>query len=469
MKKINYLFFIITITLSLISSCTRNEKDNFGNSINPFLIQYLHVQKIENPISASFIDTLIKNSDWVNVSQLYVTSSVKLIYLPLKYHLNNTGIVFLYNLNTRQVFYSHIAEIQLNYTTANTISNIFKNRAIDVLGNFYRYVNHDFTGSIRAYSLNNNFLWEFGFKNGVKKFEKTITKQSKRASKNIDTQIISNSVASSNIKEESCFDWYLVTWYDDGTSDWRFIGTTCYNDCLETIGITIDSTRIKTDCSGDRGGGGGSGETNNTITNNVKEPCLKKLISNLQNSNKINNSIGGILQSIFGVNDYVNLTFEENNDLKNSNGQTLNGQATSLGNGNFGVTLNANALSPYSQERKTLTIMHEVLHDYFFYKYNNPSQNGHTRMVTSYIDKMANSLEDLYPAMKAHHDVTIALCLDNLSSSVGNGANQIDPSIFNRVVLESGLSLGGWKGLADQAKYSYSNLATKAPCGGKGN
>ena len=204
MKKINYLFFIITITLSLISSCTRNEKDNFGNSINPFLIQYLHVQKIENPISASFIDTLIKNSDWVNVSQLYVTSSVILIYLPLKYHLNNTGIVFLYNLNTRQVFYSHIAEIQLNYTTANTISNIFKNRAIDVLGNFYRYVNHDFTGSIRAYSLNNNFLWEFGFKNGVKKFEKTITKQSKRASKNIDTQIISNSVASSNIKEESC-------------------------------------------------------------------------------------------------------------------------------------------------------------------------------------------------------------------------------------------------------------------------
>jgi hypothetical protein len=71
--------------------------------------------------------------------------------------------------------------------------------------------------------------------------------------------------------------------------------------------------------------------------------------------------------------------------------------------------------------------------------------------------------------MKAYHDVTIALCLDNLSSSVGTGANQIDPSIFNRVVLESGLSLGGWKGLADQAKYSYSNLATKAPCGGKGN
>ena len=89
MKKINYLFFIITITLSLISSCTRNEKDNFGNSINPFLIQYLHVQKTENPISASFIDTLIQNSDWVNVSQLFITSSVKLIYLPLKYHLNN--------------------------------------------------------------------------------------------------------------------------------------------------------------------------------------------------------------------------------------------------------------------------------------------------------------------------------------------------------------------------------------------
>jgi hypothetical protein len=227
---------------------------------------------------------------------------------------------------------------------------------------------------------------------------------------------------------------------------------------------------VKLDCAGGSGGGGGgSSTTNSTVKNKVKDPCLRKLITNLQNSNKINNAIGKILQSIFDVNDKVNLTFEENNNLKNSGGDILNGQAVGLGNGNYTVTLNALALSQFSQERKTLTIMHEVLHDYFYIKYNNPTQNGHTRMITAYLDKMASSLEDLYPAMRAHHDVTLALCLDNLYSSVGSAAGQINLSVFNSVVLECGLSLGGWASVAKQAKYPYSDFATKTPCSEAGN
>jgi hypothetical protein len=71
--------------------------------------------------------------------------------------------------------------------------------------------------------------------------------------------------------------------------------------------------------------------------------------------------------------------------------------------------------------------------------------------------------------MRAHHDVTLALCLEDLSSSVGSAAGQINPSVFNSVVLECGLSLGSWESVANQAKYSYSDFATKTPCSDTGN
>ena len=472
MKKNTYLFLIIACMSFAISACNHTKKDTVEDNTSGtknFLVHYLDLQKIENPTASSFIDTLITKSDWGNVAQSYISNSVKLIYLPVKYNSNNIGIVFLYNTNTEQIYYSHIAEVQSNASSVAASPQIVNNQTVKVIADFYRCHINDFTGSIKAFSITNNFLWEFGYVHGTKKFEKTITASADHQAISIGGQIKTNSVQAHDVKSDGCLDWYIVTWYDDGSSDWLYIGTSCDSYCLETIGIAQDSLRVKSDCAGGRGGGGGSSPAINTIKNKVKDPCLKKLISNLQNSNKINNAIGKILQSVFGVNDNINLTFEENNNLKNSNGETLNGQAMSFGNGNYTVTLNANALNIFSQERKTLTIMHEVLHDYFYSRYNNPTINGHTRMVTAYIDKMASSLEDLYPAMRAHHDVTLALCLEDLNSSVGSAANQINLSVFNNVVLECGLSLGDWERVANQAKYAGSEFASQAPCVVKGN
>lgn len=471
MKK-KLLTLAFASLLLIVLSCNRQQNNSIdvNNLANKsLLVHYLEEQKIKAPNASTFIDTLITNSDWKNLSKSNITASVQLFYVPLKYNSNNIGIVFLYNINTQQIYYSHIAEVRVNAGSVSTQPQNLNNQSIHVIADFYRCHINDFTGSIRAYSITNNFLWEFGYVHGTKKFEKTVTALADHQAINVSGQIKTNSVESNNVNLDGCLDWYIVTWYDDGTSDWQYIGTSCDSYCLETIGITQDSMSVKLDCAGGRGGGGGSNPSINTIKNKVKDPCLKKLISNLQNSNKINNAIGKILQSVFGVNDNINLTFEENNNLKNSNGDTLNGQAMSFGNGNYAVILNAVALNQFSQERKTLTIMHEVLHDYFFSQYNNPTQNGHTRMITAYLDKMASSLEDLYPAMRAHHDVTLALCLDNLSSSVGSGANQINPSVFNNVVRECGLSLGEWGSIANQAKYASSELASKAPCVVKGN
>ena len=104
--------------------------------------------------------------------------------------------------------------------------------------------------------------------------------------------------------------------------------------------------------------------------------------------------------------------------LKNDKNQTLYGQSRPLGNGNYEIKLNAKELSAFSQERQTLTIMHEVLHSYFRLLYDSQNDlNGHTRMLTNYIEQMACSLEGLFPNLIGHHDVAIALCFDNLKSS----------------------------------------------------
>ena len=97
---------------------------------------------------------------------------------------------------------------------------------------------------------------------------------------------------------------YLVTYYDDGSIDINYLGERCDTDksCQTTIGISEKSDIIKLNCGapgGGREGGGGSGNNEiDKIINNITDPCLKELVSKLQNANKLTNAIGGILQNV---------------------------------------------------------------------------------------------------------------------------------------------------------------------------
>lgn len=135
--------------------------------------------------------------------------------------------------------------------------------------------------------------------------------------------------------------------------------------------------------------------------------------------------------------------------------------------------LNALSLSKYSQERQTLTIMHEILHSYFWAAYGNlATPNQHTRMLNEYIEEMASSLEDLFPQLVENQDVTIALCFDNLYSSIGiDIKNQISLEVFENAINDDkykkiGLNLTNWQSIAEKAKYNndMSILGTKSPC-----
>jgi len=308
--------------------------------------------------------------------------------------------------------------------------------------NIYDYTN--FTGAIIVYDIKGKFLNKIKFNEGV-------------------TQI-ANSVSLINIEKIKSFD------------DLQTVTVTGYRKKKRTY--LVINQNFSYDMDG--GGGGwvvvGGDETPiepYIILNNITDPCLKKLIENLQNSNKLTNSIGAILQNVFGKNERLNLTFNQDNNLTNKSGNTLNGSSTPPNNGNYEIKLNALSLSKYSQERQTLTIMHEVLHSYFWEAYGNlVTPNQHTRMLNEYIEEMASSLEDLYPQLSENHDVTIALCFANLYSSVGiDDKNQINPEVFENAINDDkykkiGLYLINWQSIAEKAKYNndMSILGTKSPC-----
>jgi len=493
MKNSLLATLIAGIVIILLFTVSCNKKDisiinSSDNASKEMILSYLNEQKILDLNASSFIDTLISKSDWNRIQKTSISKDVTIIYVPLNYNRNRIGMTFLYNNNTQSIYYSLITETPLSLSSISPTKNPILNkpsdiilskdaiRPIDVIAGFYKYNMNGYTGSIKAFSLSNSFLWEYGYQNGNRKYERLITNSNIEFESNKTSPKQSYSVGSNKVKLSGCVWSYLVTYYNDGSQDWDLIGLKCDNgnDCQTTIGISEGSDIIKSDCSGKPngpGGGSGNGDEFDKIINNITDPCLKALIINLQNANKLSNSIGGILVNVFGKNDKYNLTFLQDDNLKNDKNQTLYGQSRPLGNGNYEIKLNAKELSSFSQERQTLTIMHEVLHSYFRLLYDSQSDlNGHTRMLTNYIEQMACSLEGLFPNLIGHHDVAIALCFDNLKSSQGyDDTKDINPKVFESTLNnynEIGLNLNTFQSIANQAKYKddRSPIGTKSIC-----
>jgi hypothetical protein len=470
-------------------SCNKKDISIINSSDNAskeMILSYLNEQKIVDLNARLFIDTLISKSDWNRIQKTSISKDVTIIYVPLNYNRNRIGMTFLYNNNTQSIYYSLITETPLSLSSISPTKNPILNkpsdiilskdaiRPIDVIAGFYKYNMNGYTGSIKAFSLSNSFLWEYGYQNGNRKYERLITNSNIVFESNKNSPKQSYSVGSNLVKSSGCTLFYLITYYDDGSIDREFLGSKCDygNDCQTTIGISEGSDIIKSDCGGGGGGGGSGNGDFDKIINDITDPCLKALITNLQNANKLTNSIGGILQNVFGENNNITLTFKQDDNLIDKKGNPLLGRANILKEGEYIIYLNSLQLKEYSLERQTLTIMHEVLHTNFFVLYNSQTTiNDHTRILNDYIGQLSSSLEDLYPQLKSHPDVTIALCFANLQGSIGYGLKEIRQSDFNSALnkyAEKGLlDIKDWWRTANQAQWADkedSPLGTISPC-----
>jgi hypothetical protein len=139
---------------------------------------------------------------------------------------------------------------------------------------------------------------------------------------------------------------------------------------------------------------------------------------------------------------------------------------------NIKVQLNALKLNVYSQESQTLTIMHEVLHAYLIQTYKTQSDQsltGHTKLIKTYINNMANTLITIFPQIGDQAGLAQALCLEDLYSSTIAGTLPL--SVFNQAVADLNLGFSTnindtnyWHNTSVMGLYKDSEYATKSPC-----
>ena len=194
-----------------------------------------------------------------------------------------------------------------------------------------------------------------------------------------------------------CTYYYLVTYWSDGSTDYDYLGSYCNDgpECEPLIAISNDpKLKIKMLC-----GGGGGGATTPTIINtknNLKDSCLKKIANDFLNSN-LSNVVTDILKNVFSVGDHVNLSFEENTSIHDSQGNSIPAKTS----GTLGPTssspidetvyLNPDMLNTSSQEFKASVIIHEIIHSSLNVK--GIDLNQHMNMLQNYMDAMSKSLK----------------------------------------------------------------------------
>jgi hypothetical protein len=226
---------LIAVIVILLFTISCNKKDisivnSNNNATKEMLLSYLNQQKKIDLKASSFIDTLISKSNWCDLSETSISKDVKLIYLPLNYSRNRIGASFLYNNNTQSVYYSLITETPLSLSSISPTKNPILNkpydviipkdaiRPVDVIAGFYKYNMNGYTGSIKAFSLSNSFLWEYGYQNGNRKYERLITNSTIVYESNNTSPKQSYNVGSNLLKSSGCVWSYLVTYCNDGST-----------------------------------------------------------------------------------------------------------------------------------------------------------------------------------------------------------------------------------------------------------
>jgi len=191
--------------------------------------------------------------------------------------------------------------------------------------------------------------------------------------------------------KQQCIDWYLVTLMN---------------------GMEISSTYLYTTCSSSGGGGGGrsnsgsGGANNNDIKSTITNPCLKILVNDII-SKGIEFTTEQTLNSIFGSNSKINLTFAQANySSADTDGSTtppsvvLNSDQTIK---SFDITLKLNekTMPNAAKEYISATVIHETLHAYFSYRDKELNPTGqHNEMATDiYVAWFINAIKNIYPTI----------------------------------------------------------------------
>lgn len=140
------------------------------------------------------------------------------------------------------------------------------------------------------------------------------------------------------------------------------------------------------------------------IINEVEDPCLHAMVEDIIDRDVVF-TIEETMDSIFNNNDEINLTFidydfNDTTTMASASPLYIEGTPGEWESFRFRVNLDKERLPNASREYIGSTIMHEVLHAYYSYKFNGEYTGlDHETMAVHYIDWFMEGLSSMFPTL----------------------------------------------------------------------
>lgn len=168
--------------------------------------------------SSLFIDSIKKG---INLEDLFIVQKTALsttVFIPVEYNNKDLGLLITYGNRTKAVRFGVLMDLKFPK---------------DVIYSKQQFIHEALTGetkfisgSMSFYTINNKFLGEYGFSEGNLKYQKYIQKGETFNTGTIKSNSIGG-ISKRSISANSCYDFYLVTYWSDGSVDRVYIGTSC--------------------------------------------------------------------------------------------------------------------------------------------------------------------------------------------------------------------------------------------------
>lgn len=250
----------VLLSSIVMTGCQKHISDEVI-SINTFQIDHTLLrdsintwfkeQQKKYPANFPFIDSIHNSIKWNEVSITQTSSDdYYAVYYPISYNSNSTGLVFMIDKNNLRIQSGYITEIRFQNDIHDSEKEIF--------AKLYNNKSPNFSGSVSAYSIINRFIIERGFKDGKGLYFKK-PENSASATLTVKTNSEKNTGELPK-KNNDCTLFFLVTYWDDGTTDREYIGSSCTGggagSCEQTRIISRNSQyTIGTNCNQSNPGG----------------------------------------------------------------------------------------------------------------------------------------------------------------------------------------------------------------------
>ena len=309
-------YFLGFILLSLLFSCTKfvtndNIVSNTPNYIVLGIKQFINLNKGSDSLSNNH---LVNNIDWDRSIKTDINSSRYFVYFPIHLIVNDSssnGLVVISDSKQNTILESFFVHISFKNKSFNLNSSKISNEqivaSVEAMQNHFSPQKNTISNSIALFTLDNRMIYEIGYQNGLRHYIKSVSNGKLKSS-------ITNQTSSIIKQAASCTDYYLVTRYDDGSSDWVYLYTTCTGcqllSFINSNGINLISLACNGNTSSTTQNASGGGIS--SLITNTTTPTTTTTITDNPDGTK---TVTFVDKSIIGSPETISFKLDANNQL----------------------------------------------------------------------------------------------------------------------------------------------------------